>query len=239
MTAQDSPDKKETADATKNSPAKAPAAAPPSAPRRGPGTKEIIPMEWKLVGWSNHVPVTLLKCIDRAEAEAQLERLKNERYYEQLTIYEIDHKLKVSPASAKARKKVIEEAISTVVARNARTKGTKSKPSAKSKASSTVIVPKGTKPARSSKAASKTASKKVPKKPTATKKKSKTAKPSAKSSASAKSAKKKTAKTVKKAAKKAATKRKAVKATVKKKTKSRSTAKTKTTTKKAKRRSSK
>ncbi len=85
--------------------------------KRAPGTKEIIPLVWKLVGMSDGMPVTLLKCTDREDAEAQMERLRNERYYEDLAIYDIDAKIVVPEAAIRARKRAIEETMNAVDAR--------------------------------------------------------------------------------------------------------------------------
>ena len=96
-------------------------------PRRGPGSKEVIPLAWKLVGISDGMPVTLLKCVERIEAEAQLERLQGERYYKNLGIYAIDDRVPVPAAAAKARQKTIAEAISRIVARSERAKANRGK----------------------------------------------------------------------------------------------------------------
>lgn len=95
--------------------------------RRGPGSKEVIPMAWKLVGMSDGMPVTLLKCVERIEAEAQLERLKGERYYEKLAVYAIDTEVPIPAAAAKARQKAIEEALSKIRARSDRSKAARGK----------------------------------------------------------------------------------------------------------------
>jgi len=97
-----------------------PPAEEAAAPKRGPGTKEVVPLAWKLVGISDGMPVTLLKCIDRAEAEAQLERLQSERYYSELAIYEIDAEVPVPASAVKARDKAIGEAMSEVAIKSER-----------------------------------------------------------------------------------------------------------------------
>ena len=75
--------------------------------RRPPGQKEVIPLVWKLVGTSAGMPVTLLKCVDRADAEAQMERLQLERYYKDLAIHSIDAEVPVTAKMAKVRRDAI------------------------------------------------------------------------------------------------------------------------------------
>lgn len=114
-----------------NSSVSKPAEAAPSpsgqgtSSKRGPGAKEIVPLAWKLVGFSDGMPVTLLKCVERSEAEAQLERLQAERYYSGLAIYEIDAKVPVPAAAEKARQRAIDEAMSIVAERSERAKAAK------------------------------------------------------------------------------------------------------------------
>ena len=73
-----------------------------STQRRTPGQKEVIPFEWKVCGHSfDHHVLTLFKSVERADAEAQLARLRAENYYENLNIYRIDEKV---PAPAQPRK---------------------------------------------------------------------------------------------------------------------------------------
>jgi len=89
--------------------------------KRVPGAKEVIPMAWKLVGTSAGMPVTLLKCIDRADAEAQMERLQLENYYQDLAIYPVEAKVPISADLLKARKKAIESAMNVTKDRAAPT----------------------------------------------------------------------------------------------------------------------
>jgi hypothetical protein len=65
-----------------------------AARKRGPGRPgapvEPPPFKWKLVGDSAGVSVTLIKSVERAEVEAQLERLREEGYYRNLSIVPIE-----------------------------------------------------------------------------------------------------------------------------------------------------
>jgi hypothetical protein len=83
---------------------------PAAGVRRGPGVKEIPEMAWKLIGTSNGTPVVLLKCVDRADAEAQLKRLEAERYYQDLDIVAVNAKISLSASLIKARQRVIDDA---------------------------------------------------------------------------------------------------------------------------------
>jgi hypothetical protein len=64
--------------------------SPPSAPRRAPGTKEIIPFQWKLLGESRGAILTLFKSVERSETEAQFDRARDEGYYSKLRIVQLD-----------------------------------------------------------------------------------------------------------------------------------------------------
>lgn len=55
-------------------------------PSRSPGTKEVIPFEWKVVGRSAHTTLVLFKSIERKDAEAHFERLRSDGYYKDLAI---------------------------------------------------------------------------------------------------------------------------------------------------------
>ena len=89
------------------------AAAPASPPgRRAPGTKEVIPFRWKLVGESCGVVLTLFKSIEREDTEAQCDRVRSEGYYTSLRIMDVNEKVaqpappekppKATPKTAKA-----------------------------------------------------------------------------------------------------------------------------------------
>ena len=76
-------------------------------------------MEWKLVGVSSGMPVTLMKCTDRTEAEAQLKRLENERYYENLEIYPIATEVPLTPTLKKVRRHEIDRAMAAAASAKA------------------------------------------------------------------------------------------------------------------------
>ena len=68
----------------------------PAPPARKPGSpKEVPPFLWKLVGYSRGIPLTLLKCAERSDAEAHLQRYQEEGYYGDLTIHPIDAKIQL------------------------------------------------------------------------------------------------------------------------------------------------
>ncbi len=87
--------------------------------RRAPAIKEVIPLAWKLVGTSAGTPVTLLKCIERKDAEVQMARLEAEGYYQRLEIFGAEEKVPLSSTLNKARKKVIDDATNLAGARKA------------------------------------------------------------------------------------------------------------------------
>lgn len=75
----------------------------PAPPARKPASaKEVIPFEWKLIGESYGVALTLFKAIERADVEAQLGRVDREGYYRNLRILEANEKVK-QPAGGDAR----------------------------------------------------------------------------------------------------------------------------------------
>lgn len=76
----------------------APATARGATSRKSPAAKEVPPFQWKLVGYSHGIPLTLLKSAERGEVEGQLERYQAEGYYNELAIHPIDAKI---PASQK------------------------------------------------------------------------------------------------------------------------------------------
>ena len=67
---------------------------PASTGKRPLGTKEVIPFAWKLVGTSQGVALTLFKAVDRADVEAQHERVNREGYYTDLRILDVNEKVK-------------------------------------------------------------------------------------------------------------------------------------------------
>jgi len=79
------------------------AVVPVSPGRRAPGTKEVIPFRWKLVGESSGFVLTLFKAIEREDVEAQLERVRIEGYYVNLRIMDVNEKV-VQPPSEKPPK---------------------------------------------------------------------------------------------------------------------------------------
>lgn len=183
-------------------------------PRRAPGTKEIIPFRWKLLGESHGAILTLFKSVERSETEAQYQRAHDEGYYSGLRIVDIDEKT-VQPPSAQRFPE------STVAAKPKEPR-TKTKPKHKAKRIPAKVKAK--------KAGSKSAKPKATK--TATTRSAKTSK-SAKVSKVTKAVK--TAKTVKtpkakKTVKKEKTARTSAKAT-KKKTETRKSRKRATTKK--------
>ena len=80
-------DKKES-DATSD------AAAKRTAPRRSLNVKEIPPFEWKLVGKSRGVFLTLFKAVSLEDVEAQLERVRRDGYYTEISILPLDEPIK-------------------------------------------------------------------------------------------------------------------------------------------------
>ncbi len=198
-----------------------PEAPPGGAPRRAPAAKEIIPLAWKLIGTSAGTPVTLLKCIERKDAEAQMARLETEGYYQHLKIYPAEEKVSLSGTLARARKKVIDEAVNLAGARKAASapakdasegtaKNTASKRSAAA-ASQTIMVRTKPIPVENAAAKTKAKSKAKAKAPSASPARKKTAaarapkEPAKKKSAKKRPAAKKPAKAAKPPAK-AATK---------------------------------
>ncbi len=137
-------------------------AAPPAeggdaaARKRGPGRPgapaEPPPFRWKLVGQSAGVAVTLIKCIEREEVEAQLVRLLEEGYYRELNIVPIDPSAapRPAPAATKADKPAAEPKPGKTAA-----PPTKPAPAKRSPAKSPATAPK-----TSAKTVKKTAAKK-------------------------------------------------------------------------------
>lgn len=74
---------------------------PPAHPAKKPlGVKEVIPFEWKLVGVSANLMVTLFKATERAEVDAQCERLRKDGYYQDLQVLPLDENI-AQPKAAK------------------------------------------------------------------------------------------------------------------------------------------
>ncbi len=204
---------------------KAGAPAPAPAPRRTPGVKEVIPLAWKLVGTSAGTPVTLLKSIDRKDAEAQMARLELEGYYRHLAIYPVEDEVPLSSSLARARKRAMESARSQVGARKASLAAPKSAKSTKVPTDKGRIKIGGGKP-ETPKAEKPTARKKQAKSTKTADRPSRAAKAKAPKKATPKTAAKSRAKSAAQGAAKPAAKgapkptKKAVKKTVKKAPKS-------------------
>lgn len=64
--------------------------APVQVGRRAPGAKEPIPFQWKLIGRSHDLIVTLFKAIEREEVEAQQARVAKDGYYTGLQILDVN-----------------------------------------------------------------------------------------------------------------------------------------------------
>ena len=73
----------------------------PPAPIKKPlGAKEVIPFQWKVVGVSANLMVTLFKATERTEVDAQYERLRKDGYYTELEVLPVDQEV-VQPKAAK------------------------------------------------------------------------------------------------------------------------------------------
>ena len=77
---------------------------PVSAAKRTIAIKEPPPFKWKLMGYVDGLTVTLLKAVEREDAEAQMTRLEEEGYYRGLEIYPIDAKVPADPQAARHAK---------------------------------------------------------------------------------------------------------------------------------------
>lgn len=146
----------------------------PTAARRAPGTKEVIPFVWKLVGESRGAILTLFKSVERDEVESQLERLRRDGYYTDLRILDVNEKIE-QPASAKKQLKAAKKVATKTTARTSKAV----------RATTKTARPKGVVKARS--ASRTTVATKMAKKSKATPRKPK------KKAASAKSTKKRSA----------------------------------------------
>lgn len=69
------------------------------------GAKEVPPFEWKLLGTVNYATLTLFKSVDRADSEAQLERVQRDGYYKDLRIVGVNDKVVQPKLPAAMRKK--------------------------------------------------------------------------------------------------------------------------------------
>lgn len=90
-----------TAEVAEPSDGQKPRPARAAVARKGPGTKDVIPFSWRLIGESDGFILTLFKSADRDEAEAQLKRARADGYYVNLRVVDINEKIR-QPASAKA-----------------------------------------------------------------------------------------------------------------------------------------
>lgn len=84
-----------------------------TAPKKPLGAKEVIPFEWKLVGHTGGMAVTLFKAVDRQDVEVQYERILRDGYYKDLKILDINAKVPQpkkpkSPKPAAEKKKAAE-----------------------------------------------------------------------------------------------------------------------------------
>ncbi len=68
---------------------------PADAARKRPGKAEPIPMKWKVVGFSDGIPVTLLKATEKIAANREAERLQEESSYANIGVYSIDAKIPI------------------------------------------------------------------------------------------------------------------------------------------------
>ena len=89
-----------------------PASAPggPVPGRKSLGVKEPIVFNWKIVGRSGNMNVTLFKSVEREEVEGQLERLTRDGYYTHLQILEAKAVVEQPPQPKEAKKAKVKEA---------------------------------------------------------------------------------------------------------------------------------
>lgn len=165
ITGKDAP--KGTADVTEPSNGQKTPPARVAVARKGPGTKEVIPFSWRLVGESDGFILTLFKSVDRDEAEAQLKRARADGYYVNLRVVDINEKIR-QPASAKAAvgaKTTAKSGKPKTTAKVAKAKKAPTKAVTKAAASSkSAKSVKSAKPAKSAKSPTAKASAKSPKK---------------------------------------------------------------------------
>lgn len=108
-------------------------ATTPAAPRSKKvlGSKEVPPFAWKVVGRSGNTVLVLFKSVESADAEAQLARLRSDKYYKDLRVVDIDAKIVQPPKPAKTRRSATKS--SAKAAKAAASKSSKAKPAAKKK----------------------------------------------------------------------------------------------------------
>jgi hypothetical protein len=95
------------------------------------GSKEVPPFAWKVVGRSGNTVLVLFKAVESADAEAQLARLRSDKYYKDLRVVDIDAKIVQPPKPAKTRRSATKSSAKT--AKAAASKSSKAKPAAKKK----------------------------------------------------------------------------------------------------------
>ncbi len=177
------------------------------------GAKEIPPFEWKLLGTVNYATLTLFKSVERADSEAQMERVLRDGYYKDLKIVGVNDKVVQPKLPAAMRKKAAakEKKATSAAAKSSK----KSKKAARQSSTIKITlkkIDKKTAKKKTVKKAVKKAAKKVVKK--SAKKTAKKAAPVKKKAAAKKATTKKTAKKAapkKSVKKKAATKKTAAK----------------------------
>lgn len=119
-------DKQDAADKVPAPPALPGNKAPAPVGRKPAGVKEVIPFEWKLVGESHELALTLFKAIVREDVDAQFERVHREGYYRNLRVLGIDEKVE-QPSPAKSRRTVKKPTNKKVTTRTAKRKRAASK----------------------------------------------------------------------------------------------------------------
>lgn len=70
--------------------------------KRSAGPKEPVPFEWKIVGESDGAIITLFKSVEREDADAQLERLQRDGYYQKIRILGAREVIKQPPSAKDA-----------------------------------------------------------------------------------------------------------------------------------------
>ena len=163
-------------------PEKPEAGSTPPPAKKPLGAKEVIPFAWKLVGESQGMILTLFKAIERAEVEAQLQRVAKEGYYINLRILEADAKIvQPKPPQAKKPAKITKKAVKKTRKKKA-AKAAKVKEKAAGKAATSKRATRKKTGSSASTASTKQPGKKAARK--AKPKKTTSAKPSKKTSAS-------------------------------------------------------
>jgi hypothetical protein len=135
---------------------------PGPVPRRAPGQKEVIPFAWKVCGYaSDGCTLTFFKSVERADCEAQLERLQREGYYTGLAIYKIDETPppavmpKKAPAPKAAKRAAAETPAKKASAKSARAESDRKPAAASKKKAPKAAAPKTGKATLSKKSAEK------------------------------------------------------------------------------------